>query len=96
MLALLKNRALLVALGLVLLAVMLWFFGPYFAFADYKPLESVVARLLAILFLAVAYAAYVQLRHMRSALDTLELSPLHESMLWDYLEHAAHAMVNSA
>jgi hemoglobin len=36
------------------------------------------------------------LRHMRAAVDTLELSPLHESMLWDYLERAAHAMVNSA
>jgi hemoglobin len=36
------------------------------------------------------------LRHMRTALDTLELSPLHEAMLWDYLERAAHAMVNSA
>ena len=36
------------------------------------------------------------LRHMRDALDTLELSPLHESMLWDYLERAAHAMVNTA
>jgi hemoglobin len=36
------------------------------------------------------------LLHMRAAVDTLELSPLHESMLWDYLERAAHAMVNSA
>ena len=36
------------------------------------------------------------LRHMRAAVDTLELPPLHESMLWDYLERAAHAMVNSA
>jgi hemoglobin len=36
------------------------------------------------------------LRHMRAAVDTLDLSPLHESMLWDYLERAAHAMVNSA
>lgn len=36
------------------------------------------------------------LRHMRTAVDTLDLSPLHESMLWDYLERAAHAMVNSA
>jgi hemoglobin len=33
---------------------------------------------------------------MRAALDSLDLSPLHESMLWDYLERAAHAMVNSA
>jgi hemoglobin len=36
------------------------------------------------------------LRHMRAALDTLELAPLHETMLWDYLERAAHAMVNAA
>ena len=34
------------------------------------------------------------LLHMRAALDTLELAPLQESMLWDYLERAAHAMVN--
>lgn len=36
------------------------------------------------------------LAHMRVAVDELELSPLHENMLWDYLERAAHAMVNSA
>ena len=36
------------------------------------------------------------LAHMRDAIDTLDLSPLHESMLWDYLERAAHAMVNTA
>lgn len=36
------------------------------------------------------------LRHMRAALDTLELSPLHDATLWDYLERAAHAMVNAA
>jgi len=35
------------------------------------------------------------LQHMRAAIDTLDLSPLHESMLWDYLERAAHAMVNA-
>jgi len=35
------------------------------------------------------------LLHMRAALDTLDLSPLHEAALWDYLERAAHAMVNT-
>ena len=35
------------------------------------------------------------LLHMRGALDTLELSPMHEAALWDYLERAAHAMVNT-
>jgi hemoglobin len=35
------------------------------------------------------------LLHMRAAADTLELSPLHDGMLWGYLERAAHAMVNT-
>lgn len=34
------------------------------------------------------------LAHMRAAVDDLGLSPLHHAMLWDYLERAAHAMVN--
>jgi hemoglobin len=32
---------------------------------------------------------------MRSAVDSLGLSELHEATLWDYLERAAHAMVNT-
>ncbi len=32
---------------------------------------------------------------MRRAVDSLELAPLHEAELWDYLDRAAHAMVNS-
>ncbi|MEV4902395.1 globin [Citricoccus sp. NPDC055426] len=35
------------------------------------------------------------LRHMRVAVDSLELPPLLEGTLWDYLERAAHSMVNS-
>ncbi|MCR2785489.1 MULTISPECIES: globin [unclassified Microbacterium] len=35
------------------------------------------------------------LAHMRVAVDELGLSPLHEATLWDYLERAAHAMVNT-
>lgn len=35
------------------------------------------------------------LAHMRTALDTLDLSPLHEATLWDYLERAAHSLVNT-
>jgi len=35
------------------------------------------------------------LAHMRVAVDELGLSPLHEAELWDYLERAAHAMVNT-
>jgi hemoglobin len=35
------------------------------------------------------------LAHMRAAVDALELSPLHEATLWDYLHRAALAMVNT-
>jgi hemoglobin len=35
------------------------------------------------------------LAHMHVAVRSLELSPLHEATLWDYLERAAHAMVNT-
>ena len=33
--------------------------------------------------------------HMRAALDSLKLAPLDDAMLWDYLERAAHSMVNT-
>lgn len=35
------------------------------------------------------------LAHMRVALDSLELPPLAEETLWDYLERAAFAMINT-
>jgi type VI secretion system protein ImpL len=57
MFALLK-RVWLVFLGLALLGLFIWFAGPYFAFADYRPLESQTARLAAIgLVVAVWFAA---------------------------------------
>ncbi|MCQ1947287.1 MULTISPECIES: globin [unclassified Arthrobacter] len=47
-------------------------------------------------FIVTPAARDAWLRHMRAAVDSLELSPLHEGTLWDYLERAAHSMVNSA
>ena len=35
------------------------------------------------------------LGHMRAAVSQLELSPLDDAELWDYLERAAHAMLNT-
>ncbi len=35
------------------------------------------------------------LRHMRDAVDALDLPARQHAVLWDYLERAAHAMVNS-
>lgn len=34
------------------------------------------------------------LKYMRVALDSCQLSPLHDAMMWDYFERAAHAMQN--
>jgi hemoglobin len=45
-------------------------------------------------FAVDSWARDTWLRHMRAALDTLELSPLHDGILWDYLDRAAHAMIN--
>jgi hemoglobin len=35
------------------------------------------------------------LAHMKDAVDSLGLPPLQQATLWDYLERAAHAMVNT-
>jgi hemoglobin len=35
------------------------------------------------------------LRHMRAALDTLELPPAYDQMLWTYLSNAAESMRNT-
>jgi hemoglobin len=35
------------------------------------------------------------LAHMRTAVDSVDLSELHREVLWDYLQRAAHAMVNT-
>nr|WP_311836107.1 globin [Cellulomonas fimi] len=35
------------------------------------------------------------LAHMRTAVDSLGLAPLHQAQLWDYLERAAHSLVNT-
>ena len=35
------------------------------------------------------------LRHMLAAVDTLDLPPANDLLLRDYLERAAHSMVNS-
>ena len=47
-------------------------------------------------FLVTPAARDAWLHHMRTAVDALDLAPLHEATLWDYLERAAHSMVNSA
>jgi hemoglobin len=35
------------------------------------------------------------MQHMRAAVDGLELPPAQDEVLWDYLERAAHSMLNT-
>lgn len=35
------------------------------------------------------------LTHMRAAVDSLDLAPLHRATLWDYLDRAAHSLINT-
>ena len=42
------KRTFVVLIGFLLIALFLWFAGPYFAFAEFRPLESETARLIAI------------------------------------------------
>src|ERR1700761_1171815 len=72
--SILKNRAGLVGLGLLLVALIIWFAGPYFAFASAKPLDSAVERLVAILVLVAAYTLYVLFKQMRNARDNQRLA----------------------
>jgi type VI secretion system protein ImpL len=46
--AFLRRRAFLLLIGFALIAIFIWYVGPYFAFANYRPLETETARLIAI------------------------------------------------
>lgn len=74
MLALLKSRAVIVAVGLLLLAVFIWFAGPYFAFADYRPLQSTVGRLVSMLVIVTSYAGYIQWRQLTVSRSSRQLA----------------------
>ena len=60
-----KARRILIFLGLVLLALFIWFAGPYFAFAEFKPLESAFARLIAILLMLLVWAIVVLVKYLQ-------------------------------
>lgn len=42
-----------------------------------------------------AQARETWLKYMRVGVEAAQLSPMHQEVLWDYLDRAAHAMVNS-
>ncbi|MGH9373567.1 MAG: hypothetical protein ACRD15_18770, partial [Vicinamibacterales bacterium] len=60
------RRTLLILLGFLLVAAFIWYAGPYFAFADYHPLESVAARLIAIVVVVLFWMGSVLLHQLRA------------------------------
>ncbi|MGH7336328.1 MAG: type VI secretion protein IcmF/TssM N-terminal domain-containing protein, partial [Myxococcota bacterium] len=66
MFKLLRSRAFLVVLGFLLLALFIWYAGPYFAFADMAPLESRTARLIAIGLVIGAWFVSLLLKRLRA------------------------------
>ncbi|HUE11625.1 MAG TPA: type VI secretion system membrane subunit TssM, partial [Steroidobacteraceae bacterium] len=64
MFKLFKRRGFLIFLGLLFLSLFIWFAGPYFAFAEWKPLEPEIARLIAILLLVVIWALIVLVKYL--------------------------------
>jgi type VI secretion system protein ImpL len=59
-------RALLRILGFLLLAIFIWFAGPYFAFADYRPFASVTVRLILIGLVIAVWLILVLVRRLRA------------------------------
>src|SRR5207253_10621622 len=56
MLKLVKARIVLEILGIILLSVFIWFAGPYFAFADFRPFNPEWTRLTAAALLGLIWA----------------------------------------
>ena len=62
----LKSRIVLVASGFVLMALFIWQVGPLFAIRDYKPLDPVLNRLIAIALVVVVWAGAALARRLRA------------------------------
>jgi type VI secretion system protein ImpL len=67
------NRLVISILGLILIALLIWFFGPLIAFAGFAPLEGAISRLVLILVIVVIWALYqvLRTRQERKANDSI-------------------------
>jgi type VI secretion system protein ImpL len=61
------RRVVPIVAGLLLLSLFIWFAGPYFAFADFRPLEPATARGVLILVVVAVWAAKRPLRRFRAS-----------------------------
>ncbi len=71
---LLLNRWTLSIVGVLLLALVIWFLGPYFAFGDARPLYGVVGRVIAILLLLLVWAGAMLWRTYREMRGSRKLA----------------------
>jgi type VI secretion system protein ImpL len=69
----LRSRWLLTLIGVVLLCLLLWFAGPYFAFADARPLATTAGRLVAILIVVLVWAFIWQWKALQAARASRQL-----------------------
>ena len=65
--ALFGKRWLWVILALLLFSLVIWFGGPYVSIADYAPLESALARIIAIVLVIVLWGLRALLRELKAA-----------------------------
>lgn len=66
MLGFLRRRWFLTLLGFLLLAVFIWYAGPYFAFADFRPLESATSRVVLFALIVACWAAVRIAKRLRA------------------------------
>ena len=62
------------AIGVLLLALVIWFLGPYFAFGEVRPFASIAGRLIGILVLLVVWIGILQWQYFRAAKASRKLA----------------------
>ena len=67
MLKVFKKRLVLEILGILLLSLLIWYAGPYLAFADHRPLATEGARYLIIALVIAIWAALKLLKILKAA-----------------------------
>ena len=69
-----KNPWTLRIVGVLLLALVIWFLGPYFAFGEVRPLYSVVGRVIAMLLMLLAWVGMMLWRAHREKSGSQQLA----------------------
>ena len=74
LISLFRRRWVFSILGLIALALIIWFFGPYLAFAGYEPLKGVAVRVLIILIIFALWGLNYLRKQLKKARASKKLS----------------------